>query len=100
MKLIFFDESKDDPDYRHYHLGGVCVDDANLLEVESMIHALAQEAFGTAELSAATEFHAAEIFHRKKNFKGWHDFARRVAVPREVQGMAEAMTAPCPLPQR
>ena len=36
------------------------------------------EAFGTSELSQETEFHAAEIYHRKKNFKSWDDFDERV----------------------
>lgn len=80
MKLIFFDESKDDPDYRHYHLGGVCIDDSALLSVESDINAIAQEAFGTTELCEATEFHAAEIYHRTKNFKTWTDFGKRIGL--------------------
>lgn len=80
MKLIFFDESKNDLDYPHYHIGGVCVDDAILIEVEAQVQTLALEVFGNAELSAETEFHAAEIFHRKKNFKEWHDFDARVAL--------------------
>jgi Protein of unknown function (DUF3800) len=78
MKLIFFDESKDDPDYPHYHLAGVCLDDSSLLDVERQIQNLAVEAFGTGELSQQTEFHAAEIYHRKKNFKSWDDFDERV----------------------
>lgn len=80
MKLIFFDESKNDPDYPHYHLGGVCLDDSVLLEVEGLIQQIALEAFGTSELSETTEFHAAEIYHRRKNFKSWTDFGERVAV--------------------
>ena len=80
MKLIFFDESKNDPDYPHYHLGAVCLDDKALVDVEVQIQELAVEVFGTAELTAATEFHAAEIFHRTKNFKEWHDFGRRIAL--------------------
>lgn len=80
MKLIFFDESKNDPDYPHYHLGGVCLDDSVLLEVEAEVHKIAVEAFGTSELSVETEFHAAEIFHRKKNFKEWCDFDSRVSL--------------------
>lgn len=80
MKLIFFDESKNDPDYPHYHLGAVCIDDTALLNVEHLIQQLALDAFGTVELSEATEFHAAEIYHRKKNFKSWDDFGMRVAL--------------------
>lgn len=80
MKLIFFDESKNDPDYPHYHLGAICLDDSALVEIEAAVQELAMDAFGTTELSEATEFHAAEIFHRKKNFKEWHDFDQRVAL--------------------
>ncbi len=80
MKLIFFDEAKNDPDYPHYHLGGVCLDDSSLLEIEGLIGQLAIEAFGTSDLSEGTEFHAAEIYHRKKNFKSWDDFGKRVAL--------------------
>ncbi len=78
MKLIFFDESKHDPDYPHYHLGAVCIDDTALVDVETKINAIAVEAFGTSELSESTEFHAAEIFHRKRNFKEWNDFPKRI----------------------
>lgn len=37
-------------------------------------------AFGTSELGTATELHAADVFHRKKNFKEWSDFGRRIDV--------------------
>lgn len=78
MKLIYFDESKNEKKYNHYHLGAVCIDDSVLLEIEGLMQKIALEAFGTAELSYDTEFHAAEIFHRKKNFKSWTDFGKRV----------------------
>lgn len=80
MKLIFFDEAKDDPDYPHYHVGGVCIDEKDLADVEKAISAIAQKAFGTAELTRETELHAAEIYHRKKNFKDEADFGKRVAL--------------------
>lgn len=80
MKLIFFDEAKDDDKYRHYHLGAVCLDENVLLDIEARIQDLAEQSFGTAELCSATEFHAAEIFHRNKNFKSWTDFGKRVAL--------------------
>lgn len=34
MILVFFDESKNDPDYPHYHLGAVCVDEAQLADMK------------------------------------------------------------------
>ena len=80
MKLIFFDESKNDQDYPHYHLGAVCIDESLLAGVEATIQALSEEVFETSELSAATEFHAAEIYHRKRNFKEWTNFDRRVVL--------------------
>ena len=80
MNLISFDESKNDPDYPHYHLGGVCIDDSALLDVEAQVQTIAMDAFGTVQLSESTEFHAAEIYHRKKNFKSWNDFDARVAL--------------------
>ena len=35
MKLIFFDEAKNDPNYPHYHLAGVGIDGASLVTVEA-----------------------------------------------------------------
>jgi hypothetical protein len=80
MKLIFFDESKNDPAYPCYHLGGVCIDEADLVGVEKQINAIAEKAFGTAELSRNTELHAAHIFGRKGNFRHSNDFQKNLAV--------------------
>lgn len=84
MRLIFFDESKNDKDYPSYHIGGLAVEDDRLLEVEAQISAIAEDVFGSSRLSQETEFHAAEIFHRKKNFKSWDDFNARVDVLRRL----------------
>jgi len=84
VKLIFFDEAKDDPDYLHYHVGGVCIDEKDLAEVEKAVSAIAAKAFGTADLTRDTELHAAEIFHRKKNFKDWTDFEKRIRLLGDV----------------
>lgn len=80
MKLIFFDEAKNDGDYLHYHIGGVCVDEANLTEVEARINTVAEQAFGHAGLVRGKELHAAEIYHRKKHFKDWNDFEARIGL--------------------
>jgi len=84
MKLIFFDEAKNDPDYPHYHLGAVSIDEKHLSEIEGKISAIAETSFGTSALSAATELHAAEIYHRKNNFKDWPDFGKRIEVIAEI----------------
>ncbi len=80
MILIFFDEAKNDPDYPHYHLGAVCIGEDTLVDLEAKVNALTLKSFGVATLSQATEFHAAEIFHRKKNFKTWDNFEKRVSL--------------------
>lgn len=80
MKLIFFDEAKNDGDYPHYHIGAVCIDEEQLAPIEEKINAIAETAFGTAGLTALTELHAAEIYHRKKNFKEWRDFDKRIDI--------------------
>ena len=80
MKLIFFDEAKNDGDYPHYHIGAVCIDEEHLAPIEKKINAIAEATFCTSELTAATELHAAEIYHRKKNFKDWNDFNKRIDI--------------------
>lgn len=80
MKLIFFDEAKNDDGYPHYHIGGVGIDEEHLAEVEACINEVVEEAFGHSRLESSNELHAAEIYHRKKNFKGWSDFEQRIAL--------------------
>lgn len=80
MKLIFFDESKNDPDYHQYHIGGVCIDEEQLSDVEQLVSAIAEKAFGFTELTRDTELHASDIYHRKSNFKQCPDFGKRLAL--------------------
>ncbi len=84
MWLVFFDESKNDNDHLSYHIGSVAIEDSRLLEVEGQISAIAQDVFGSSRLTQDTEFHAAEIFHRRKNFKAWNDFGARLDVIRRL----------------
>lgn len=84
MKLIFFDEAKNDDEYHHYHIGGVCIDESYLRVIEERINAVATTAFGNAALVRGTELHAAEIYHRKKHFKDWNDFDARIKLIDEM----------------
>ena len=80
MKLIYFDESKNDDRYAHYHMGAVCIDEADLIDVERRVAAIAETAFGSAEPSRETELHAAEIWQGSKHFRKWkEDFPKRLA---------------------
>lgn len=80
MKLIFFDEAKNDDEYPHYHIGGVGIDEEHLAEVEARVNEVVEEAFGQSRLERGNELHAAEIYHRKKHFKDWMDFDQRIVL--------------------
>ena len=85
MHLIYFDEAKDDPDtQKHYWVSGIAVDAIHVKEIESKIAAISEEHFGTPCISRETEFHAADIFHRKHHFKQWNDQSKRVALIGEL----------------
>lgn len=91
MKLIFFDETKNNDAYPHYHIGGVCIDEEHLRSIEQKISAVAENAFGNADLVRGTELHAAEIYHRKNHFKSWNDFGARIAL---IDEMMQILSAP------
>src|SRR5581483_100008 len=81
MLLAYFDEVKFQAGSQPYYwLGGVIVDAQLVRELEREVDALARECFGMSTLGRDTEFHAAEIFHRKRNFKDWPDIDKRLSV--------------------
>lgn len=81
MRIAYFDEVKYQPGSQpFYWLGGLIVDAGLVKELEAEVDALAKECFDTSTLGRDTEFHAAEIFHRKRNFKEWSDVDKRIAV--------------------
>ena len=92
MHLVFFDESKDEPDYPHHRIGGVCVAEEHLAGVERSVGAIAEKAFGSAELTRGTELHATDIFHRKGNFKHRPDFGERIALLAECAAVLSLET--------
>jgi hypothetical protein len=79
VKLIYFDESKNDPVHPHYYLGAVCIDEADLAAVEQRVNAIAEKAFGSTDLSRETELHAAHIYGRKGNFAENEDFDKALS---------------------
>lgn len=81
MHIAYFDEVKYQQGKQpFYWLGGLIVDATLVKELESEVDALSKECFGTSQLGRDTEFHAAEIFHRKRNFKDWPDVSKRIRV--------------------
>ncbi len=91
MKLIFFDEVKEESEYPYYHIGGVCIDESDLNYIESKVNQLAERTFESSLLKKETEFHAAEIYHRKKNFKSWADYSKRLEV---LKSLLEILSLP------
>jgi len=81
MLLAYFDEVKFQPGSQPYYwLGGLVVDAVLIKQLEAEVDALARDCFGTSTLGRHTELHAAEIFHRKRNFKDWPDIGKRLTV--------------------
>ncbi len=80
MHLIFFDEVKPQPDYHHYHIGGISIAENDLSLIEKAISEIAIDVFNHDRLTASTEFHAADIYHRKKSFKEFTDFSVRIEI--------------------
>jgi hypothetical protein len=79
MQLIYLDESKNDDKYPHYHMGAVCIDEKDVLDIEKRVAAIAESAFGTISPTRETELHAADIWQGGKYFKKWRgDFSKRL----------------------
>jgi hypothetical protein len=72
MYVAYFDEVKPDAKAGRlsYLLGAVVIRAADVAEIESLMTELSKEVFGSTELNAKTEFHAAHIYAGKGNFKG------------------------------
>lgn len=81
MLITYFDEVKyQQGSQPYYWLAGISASATTIWELESKVAELSQEYFGSPALTRDTEFHAAEIFHRKRNFKQWWDIGSRVQV--------------------
>lgn len=73
MHLVYFDESKPDKGLKKFIFGAVCISDERLEEVENQVSEIAIEALGGPVMRKENELHAADIYHRKANFKKFPD---------------------------
>ncbi len=81
MLLTYFDEVKYQEGLQPYYwIGGIVVTPEMVWHMENAVSELSSKCFGIGTLSKDTEFHATEIFHRKRNFKGWGDIEKRISV--------------------
>ena len=71
MRLAYFDEVKYQKGSQPYFwFAGILVTPEQVHLLETSVNTIAQDCFGSSELTRATEFHAVDIFHGKRNFKG------------------------------
>jgi hypothetical protein len=80
MHLIFFDEVKSQPDYPFYHIGAISIAEESLQSIEKEINNISIDVFGEERLMPATEFHATDIFHKKKSFKNMINVPERLEI--------------------
>jgi hypothetical protein len=81
MLVTYFDEVKfQAANQRFYWIGGIAAPAESIWRLEQQVSEISREIFGTPDMSRATEFHASDIFHRKRNFKEWADPAKRIDV--------------------
>ena len=72
VRLVYFDECKyQNPQQPFYWLGALSIASDKISEVEGRVNEVAKEFFGTQRLARETEFHAKDIFHRKRHFADW-----------------------------
>ncbi|MFK4792748.1 DUF3800 domain-containing protein [Sphingobium sp. ZW T5_29] len=88
MRFVYFDECKyQDPQQPFYWLGALSIAAENISEVEEKANGIAKDFFGTQRLARDTEFHAKDIFHRKRHFSDW-DIEKRLACLQRLADLA------------
>lgn len=92
MRVTYFDEVKANPQNGQdwYYVGGLSVPDDEITALEEKANALAEEVFGTRDLTPQTEFHAAHIYFGKGAFKGVKPAVRVNALVQLARTIGEA----------
>lgn len=81
MRIIYFDEVKyQSPSQPYYWLAGIIVTPEAVWRLENQLNELSAECFSSSTLAENTEFHATEIFNRKRNFKKWNKADKRIEI--------------------
>lgn len=85
MLITYFDEVKYKPrEQPYYWIGGLTVSPESILTLENALGELSREFFGTSIVSEDTEFHAADIFHRKKHYRKFTDVGARIELLKRI----------------
>ena len=85
MYLIYFDEVKDNTDTQKYFwVGGIAIESGYIKKIEQKLADISKKHFATPCLKESTEFHAADIYHKKRNYKSWKDPTQRISLIGEL----------------
>lgn len=89
MRFVYFDECKyQPPNQPYYWLGALSIVSNSVAEVERRVNELSREYFGTQQLSRDTEFHAKDLYHRKRHFSDWKDVGKRLECLQRLAAIA------------
>ena len=81
MIITYFDEVKYEVGRSQYYwIGGLAATPGAIWNLEQGVSEISRDVFGTICASKDTEFYAADIFHRKRNFKSRDDLDNRITV--------------------
>jgi Protein of unknown function (DUF3800) len=83
MHLCYFDENKYTEECPHFFIGGLMIPDAQALKFENTLSQITFNFFGSRTMTAQTELHGKDLFHRKGNAKG-RKLAERVQVFKDI----------------
>jgi hypothetical protein len=70
MYVTYFDEVKAGQGQKSYFFAGICVPMTEISTIEAKLNTLAEEVFGSKELTKNTEFHSSKIYSGKYPCKG------------------------------
>jgi hypothetical protein len=94
MYVTYFDEVKADvrQGQNSYWVGGIAVPMEAIAETESRLNELAQDVFGSTELTPETEFHCKLLYSGRGPFRGRAPEERMKILIRLVDILAESAT--------
>lgn len=85
MLVAYFDEVKYQRGQQPYYwLGAIIAGPEAIWHAEDAMADLSRKCFGISHLTRATEFHATDIFHRKRHFNEWRDIDKRLRLLEEL----------------
>lgn len=89
MRVIYFDEVKYEKGKQPYYwLGAIAIESTSIQAIEKELDELSKSYFGSPLISRETEFHASDIYHRKKHFKTEKNHSKRLDLLKRLAEIA------------